>query len=110
MNKILRVARREYIEHVKTKSFIVGIVLLPILVAGSVVIQNLLEKTESGGTVVVVDVAATVVVVVAAEVLVVDAGVDVVVGSAPLTQPVPTTNNATTTATIRPLMPANLAR
>ena len=56
------------------------------------------------------DVAATVVVVVAAEVLVVDAGVVVVVGSAPLTQPVPTTNNATTTATIRPLMPANLAR
>ncbi|NNF06407.1 MAG: ABC transporter permease, partial [Candidatus Eisenbacteria bacterium] len=44
MNRILMVARREYIEHVKTKSFIVGIVLLPLLIFASVFIQEMLEK------------------------------------------------------------------
>lgn len=56
MNRILSVARREYIEHVKTRSFIVGIVLLPLLIAGSTLIQNALEKTGGKtGRVVLID-------------------------------------------------------
>jgi len=55
MRKILLVARRDYLEHVRTRSFIVGILLLPILVTGSVFIQRLLEGAETGGSVVLVD-------------------------------------------------------
>ena len=55
MSRILLIARREYIEHVKTKSFIVGIVLLPLVLTGSVVIQRILDRAERGDPVVVLD-------------------------------------------------------
>ena len=55
MNRVLLIARREYIEHVKTKSFIVGIILLPLIFAGSIVIQEFLERAETGNPVVVLD-------------------------------------------------------
>ena len=55
MNRVLLIARREYIEHVKTKSFILGIVLLPLILTASIVIQGFLEKAEGGDPVVVLD-------------------------------------------------------
>ena len=39
--KILRVARREYLEHVKTKAFLLGIVLLPVILVSSIFVQVL---------------------------------------------------------------------
>jgi ABC-2 type transport system permease protein len=55
--KILRVARREYIEHVRTKAFILGIVLLPLILVSSIFIQRFLDRATSGAPVVVVDAA-----------------------------------------------------
>ena len=53
--RVSAVARREYVEHVKTKSFILGLVLLPLLLGGSFFVQNLLEKAGGGNPVVVFD-------------------------------------------------------
>ncbi|RKZ15521.1 hypothetical protein DRQ53_08780, partial [bacterium] len=53
--KILRVARREYLEHVKTKAFLLGIVLLPVILVSSIFVQRLLERNSGGNPVVVVD-------------------------------------------------------
>jgi ABC-2 type transport system permease protein len=55
--KILQVARREYIEHVKTRSFIVGIVLLPVILFSSIFIQRALDRASGGDPVVVIDAA-----------------------------------------------------
>lgn len=56
--KILQVARREYIEHVRTKAFILGIVLLPLILVSSIFIQRFLDRATGGAPVVVVDAAA----------------------------------------------------
>lgn len=53
--KILQVARREYLEHVRTRSFVVGILLLPVILFLSIFVQDLLDRAAGGGTVVVVD-------------------------------------------------------
>lgn len=55
--KILQVARREYLEHVRTRSFLVGIVLLPVILFASVFIQRVLDRASGGNPVVVVDAA-----------------------------------------------------
>ena len=55
--KIFQVARREYLEHVRTKAFILGIVLLPLILVSSIFIQRFLERTTGGNPVVVVDAA-----------------------------------------------------
>lgn len=36
MHKILQIAQREYIETVKTKTFIIGVFMAPVLIAGIV--------------------------------------------------------------------------
>jgi ABC-2 type transport system permease protein len=55
MKRIWWVARREYVEHVRTKSFIIGILLLPLLFGLSIGIGALLDKTGDTGPVMVVD-------------------------------------------------------
>jgi ABC-2 type transport system permease protein len=55
MNRIWWVARREYVEHVRTKSFIVGILMLPLMFAGSIGVSALLDKASDTGPVMVVD-------------------------------------------------------
>jgi ABC-2 type transport system permease protein len=55
MNRILAVARREYMEHVRTRSFMVGIVLLPVIVFASIAIPKLLDRVSGVNEVVMVD-------------------------------------------------------
>ena len=56
MKRILLVIRREYVEHVKTKSFIIGLLILPVMITASILIPNLLDRlSEKGKPVVVVD-------------------------------------------------------
>jgi ABC-2 type transport system permease protein len=46
MNRILRVAQREYAETVKTKTFIIGVLMAPVLIGGIIFFAN----RTSGGT------------------------------------------------------------
>lgn len=43
-NKTLLVAQREYLENVRTKTFWLGIFIVPVLLAGVVGVSVLLEK------------------------------------------------------------------
>jgi ABC-2 type transport system permease protein len=43
MRKTLVIARREYLAAVKTKTFLIGLVLMPVLMGGSIVVQLLLK-------------------------------------------------------------------
>lgn len=43
MRRILRVARNEYLNHVRTKAFVVSVVLMPVLMGGAIALQALLE-------------------------------------------------------------------
>jgi ABC-2 type transport system permease protein len=49
MRKVWVVARREYRAAVRTKAFVVSIVLMPVLMAGSIGIQVLFKKLEDRG-------------------------------------------------------------
>lgn len=44
MTKILRIAQREYLATVKTKGFIIGLVLAPVLMCGSIIAMALLRN------------------------------------------------------------------
>jgi ABC-2 type transport system permease protein len=44
MRKILVIARRDYLAAVRTKAFIIGLVMLPVLMAGMIGLQVLLQK------------------------------------------------------------------
>jgi ABC-2 type transport system permease protein len=46
VRKILVIARREYLAAVQTKMFIISLVILPVLMGGSAVVQMLLESQE----------------------------------------------------------------
>jgi len=48
MNKILQVARREYIETIKTKAFIIGVLMAPLIVAGIIFFTNRLSHQQIG--------------------------------------------------------------
>lgn len=48
MQKILKVAQREYIETAKTKAFILGIVMVPLLVGGIIVISSRMSRDTTG--------------------------------------------------------------
>jgi ABC-2 type transport system permease protein len=48
MYKILRVARREYIETVKTKTFLIGILVTPLIVGGIILFTKSAAKGEQG--------------------------------------------------------------
>jgi ABC-2 type transport system permease protein len=43
MRKVLVVARREFLAAVKTKAFIIGLLLMPVLMGGSIVVQILMK-------------------------------------------------------------------
>jgi ABC-2 type transport system permease protein len=46
MRKILIIARREYLAAVKTKAFIVSLVLMPVLMGGSIALQSLVRRMD----------------------------------------------------------------
>ena len=46
---VLRVAKREYIEHVRTKSFVVGIVMTPLLIFVWIQFSEFMDKVNRGG-------------------------------------------------------------
>jgi len=46
MRKILVVAAREYNAAVRTKTFLIGLLLMPIMMGGSIVIQVLLQDKD----------------------------------------------------------------
>jgi ABC-2 type transport system permease protein len=46
MRKILIVARREFLAAVKTKAFIIGLLIMPVLMGGSIVVQLLLKDVH----------------------------------------------------------------
>jgi ABC-2 type transport system permease protein len=48
MHKILKVARREYVATVRTKGFIIGLVLAPVLMSGSLIVMALFrDRTDT---------------------------------------------------------------
>jgi ABC-2 type transport system permease protein len=47
MHKILVIAVREYVAAVKTKSFLITLILMPVLMGGSAVVQTLLRKQSN---------------------------------------------------------------
>ncbi len=47
MRKVLVVARREFLAAVKTKTFLIGLLLMPVLMGGSVVVQLLLKDVQN---------------------------------------------------------------
>ena len=49
MNKLLKVAKREYVETVKTKTFILSILLMPLLMVGMVFISMKAQKKAMSG-------------------------------------------------------------
>lgn len=55
MRKIALVARREYMEHVRTKGFWIGVLALPLLLALSVAVPVLLSETKQARTYAVID-------------------------------------------------------
>jgi len=48
MQKILKVARREYIETIKTKTFIFGVLMTPIIIGGIVFFTILISRDKGG--------------------------------------------------------------
>ena len=55
MRKIALVARREYMEHVRTKGFWIGVLAFPLILALSVVVPVLLSGTKQARTYAVID-------------------------------------------------------
>ena len=49
LNKLLQIARREYLETVKTKAFIIGIVILPVFMAVVMIFGGKLQKKAFTG-------------------------------------------------------------
>lgn len=62
MNKIIRLAIREYLAIVRTKGFIIGLILAPLLGGGSILITAMMEKNvdRSDKTIAVIDHARTI--------------------------------------------------
>jgi len=48
MQKILRVAQREYIETVKTKTFIIGILMVPFIIGGIIFFTSRMSRDKTG--------------------------------------------------------------
>jgi ABC-2 type transport system permease protein len=48
MQKILKVARREYVETVKTKTFLLSLLFLPIIIGGVIVIGSWVNRDKGG--------------------------------------------------------------
>lgn len=48
MRKILKIARREYAETVKTKTFVIGVLMAPVIVAGIIFFTGRMAKGKSG--------------------------------------------------------------
>jgi len=48
MQKILKVAQREYIETVKTKTFILGIVMVPFIIGGVIFFTSRMSRDKTG--------------------------------------------------------------
>ena len=55
MRKIALVARREYMENVRTKGFWIGVLAFPLILALSVVVPVLLSETKQARTYAVID-------------------------------------------------------
>ncbi len=57
MRKILTIAKREYLAGVRTKAFIISLVLMPVMMGGSIVLQLLTKKLDDNSekTYVIVD-------------------------------------------------------
>jgi ABC-2 type transport system permease protein len=48
MQKILKVARREYVETVRTKTFLLSLLFLPIIIGGVIVISSWVNRNKGG--------------------------------------------------------------
>lgn len=48
MQKMLKVARREYVETVKTKTFLLSLLFLPIVIGGVIVISSWVSRNQGG--------------------------------------------------------------
>jgi len=48
MNKTLKVAQREYLETVKTKTFLIGLFVTPVITVGIIFFANRISRTEGG--------------------------------------------------------------
>ncbi|MBN1359323.1 MAG: ABC transporter permease [Sedimentisphaerales bacterium] len=48
MQKILKVAQREYVETVKTKTFLISLLFLPIIIGGVIVVSSWISRDEGG--------------------------------------------------------------
>ncbi len=48
MQRILKIAQREYIETVKTKTFLIGILMTPVIIGGIIFFTNLISRDKSG--------------------------------------------------------------
>jgi ABC-type Na+ efflux pump permease subunit len=48
MQKILKVARREFIETVKTKTFIFGVLMTPIIIGGIIFFTSRISRDKGG--------------------------------------------------------------
>ncbi len=48
MQKILKVARREYIETIKTKTFIFGVLMTPVIIGGIIFFTILISRDKGG--------------------------------------------------------------
>ena len=48
MQKILKIAQREYIETVKTKTFLIGILMAPVIIGGIIFFSSLISRDKGG--------------------------------------------------------------
>ena len=48
MQKILKIAQREYIETVKTKTFLIGILMTPVIIGGIIFFTSRISSDKSG--------------------------------------------------------------
>ncbi|MBT5710452.1 hypothetical protein HOI71_05365, partial [Candidatus Poribacteria bacterium] len=55
MRNVYRVAAREYRENVQTKAFWLGILILPVILAASIALPTLFERTKDARRYAVVD-------------------------------------------------------
>jgi len=54
-NKVFLIAKREWLENVRTKAFWIGVLIVPIIFAASIVVPRLVDSAKSARTYVVVD-------------------------------------------------------
>ncbi len=48
MRRILKVAQREYVETVKTKTFVIGILMTPVIIGGIIFFTNRISQGKTG--------------------------------------------------------------